>query len=128
MLAWVHQSLAGEREVLVQLLGEDAAGGPGEGGAPPAAEVPSIAELLDRIFESICKPLQVAPHPTTVPPQTAAVHVRRCLPLSPSPSMTPRPFPFDCRLRSFFSPDGLLHMSQGRRQNFSNRWHLVPDP
>lgn len=53
-MAWVHQSLASEREFLVQLFGED----------PPAAvagasQLPTTQELLDRIFESICKPLQV---------------------------------------------------------------------
>lgn len=70
MLAWVHQSLAGEREVLVQLFGDDSSSAPGEGAmsSASAAEMPSIAELLDRIFESICKPLKVpkltGPRPT----------------------------------------------------------------
>ncbi len=64
MLAWVHQSLAGEREVLVQLFGDDSVGG----AAATSAETPSIAELLDRIFESICKPLKVRKGEEGAPP------------------------------------------------------------
>ncbi len=57
MLAWVHQSLASERELLVSLFGDDrAAAADGEGGV---VDMPSTAELLDRVFESICKPLKV---------------------------------------------------------------------
>jgi Conserved oligomeric complex COG6 len=58
MLAWVHQSLASERELLVALFGgQDAAGAPGSGAAP--TDMPSMPALLDRVFESICKPLKV---------------------------------------------------------------------
>ena len=58
MLAWVHQSLASERELLAALFGgQEAAGAPGSGAAP--AEMPSMPALLDRVFESICKPLKV---------------------------------------------------------------------
>lgn len=57
MLAWVHQSLASERELLVSLFGDDrAAATDGEGGV---VDMPSTAQLLDRVFESICKPLKV---------------------------------------------------------------------
>ena len=55
MLAWVHQALASERELFVSLFGD-------ESEAPPAelsADMPSIAALLDRVFEGICKPLKV---------------------------------------------------------------------
>ena len=58
MLAWVHQSLASERELLAALFGgQEAAGAPGSGEAP--ADTPSMPALLDRVFESICKPLKV---------------------------------------------------------------------
>jgi len=57
MLAWVHQALASERDLLVSLFGEESA----EDGAPAerSSDMPSIASLLDRVFESICKPLKV---------------------------------------------------------------------
>lgn len=55
MVAWVHQSLASEREFLVHLLGEE----PPAGGEPGLSQVPTVEELLDRISESICKPLKV---------------------------------------------------------------------
>jgi hypothetical protein len=57
MVAWVHQSLASEREFLVHLLGEE----PPAGGEPGLSQVPTVEELLDRISESICKPLKVPP-------------------------------------------------------------------
>ncbi len=56
MLAWVHQSLASERELLVSLFGDDKSSGVD---ADTPADMPSIAELLDRVLESICKPLTV---------------------------------------------------------------------
>lgn len=77
MLAWVHQALASERELLVTLFGEDepaAAGvGPeaGEAASQPdkdaaaaadeygGEEVRSLSELLDMVFESVCKPLEM---------------------------------------------------------------------
>jgi conserved oligomeric Golgi complex subunit 6 len=75
MLAWVHQSLASERELLVALFGgQDAASVSGSGEAP--ADMPSMPELLDRVFESICKPLKVsATHACIRQPFLAA----RCL-------------------------------------------------
>ena len=59
MLAWVHQALASERELLLSLFGE-----PDSDAAAPAdlgsSDMPSIARLLDRVFESICKPLKAS--------------------------------------------------------------------
>ncbi len=60
MLAWVHQALASERELLLSLFGEpdaDPTADIGSGGG----DMPSIARLLDRVFESICKPLKARP-------------------------------------------------------------------
>ncbi len=48
-LAWVHQALASERELLAALFGDDAAAAP---------DMPTTAALLDRVFESICRPLK----------------------------------------------------------------------
>eukprot|EP00200_Dunaliella_tertiolecta_P002280 CAMPEP_0202353132 /NCGR_PEP_ID=MMETSP1126-20121109/9026_1 /ASSEMBLY_ACC=CAM_ASM_000457 /TAXON_ID=3047 /ORGANISM="Dunaliella tertiolecta, Strain CCMP1320" /LENGTH=730 /DNA_ID=CAMNT_0048945441 /DNA_START=36 /DNA_END=2228 /DNA_ORIENTATION=- len=76
MLAWVHQSLASEREFVVALFGGDEPEGDGltngsSRGAMEArraalearglggAEGLNTASLLDRIFESICRPLRV---------------------------------------------------------------------
>ncbi|PSC76084.1 Conserved oligomeric Golgi complex subunit 6 [Micractinium conductrix] len=89
MLAWVHASLASEQEFLVSLFGGDASqegGGagaaaapaqrqqPGSGGGPPSPHAPAVAageatspadgaptipQLLDSVFESICRPLKV---------------------------------------------------------------------
>ena len=86
MLAWVHTSLASEREFLVALFGEESEaaalsadasgsmengapaalhGAGGSGGALAAADgsgsvgVPTIPQLLDTVFESICRPLKV---------------------------------------------------------------------
>lgn len=78
MLAWVHASLASEQEFLVSLFGDDGqqaalerqgsastagaaaqqqAEGGGAAGAPDGA--PTIPQLLDSVFESICRPLRV---------------------------------------------------------------------
>ncbi|KAI3423947.1 hypothetical protein D9Q98_009781 [Chlorella vulgaris] len=88
MLAWLHSSLASEQEFLVSLFGEDrnqqqqqqqqqaqrsGSGGqaPPSSAAAPAAAVepgvpssggegaPTIAQLLDQVFESVCRPLKV---------------------------------------------------------------------
>jgi hypothetical protein len=70
MLAWLHQSLASERELLVGLFGDDSrrdglASGDfadsreGSGG-DLAADMPRTALLLDRVFDSICRPLKVS--------------------------------------------------------------------
>ena len=58
MLAWVHQALASERELLLSLFGEPDADAMGDTGGA-SGDMPSIARLLDRVFESICKPLKV---------------------------------------------------------------------
>ncbi|GAB4822825.1 hypothetical protein N2152v2_009871 [Parachlorella kessleri] len=75
MMAWVHQALASEREFLVSLFGEDPASTSPAGGASPGdlaarptspltdylpgGGVPTIPQLLDMVFESICRPLKV---------------------------------------------------------------------
>ncbi|KAF6250612.1 component of oligomeric golgi complex 6 [Scenedesmus sp. NREL 46B-D3] len=74
MLAWVHQALCGEREFVVALFGDSEQTRTGSvngseqprtaaAAAPPAAgaagDVLGAAALLDRIFESICRPLKV---------------------------------------------------------------------
>jgi len=66
MLAWMHQSLASERELLVGLFGDDARkdGGEDPRGSPggesvPVGDMPRTAVLLDRVFDSICRPLKV---------------------------------------------------------------------
>lgn len=83
MLAWVHASLASEQELLVSLFGDDsqqaalerqgsAAGAAGGAAAAAAAQqaegtaaagspdgAPTIPQLLDSVFESICRPLRV---------------------------------------------------------------------
>jgi hypothetical protein len=88
MLAWLHSSLASEQEFLVSLFGEDRnqqqqqqqqAQRSGSGGlAPPSSAAaaaaasepgvpssggegaPTIAQLLDQVFESVCRPLKVS--------------------------------------------------------------------
>ncbi|PRW32513.1 Conserved oligomeric Golgi complex subunit 6 isoform A [Chlorella sorokiniana] len=88
MLAWLHASLASEQEFLVSLFGDDsqqealerqgsAAGPAGPAAAAAAAQqaaegssaagaagaasdgAPTIPQLLDSVFESICRPLRV---------------------------------------------------------------------
>jgi hypothetical protein len=64
MLAWVHQALAGEKEFVVALFGSDEAAkalGSGRSTSPDASkeDVMSSTALLDKIFESICRPLKV---------------------------------------------------------------------
>lgn len=54
MLAWVHQSLASERELLQGLFGDDSQ--PGKG---PSPDTPKTSALLDRVFDSICMPVKV---------------------------------------------------------------------
>ncbi len=77
MCAWLHQACAGERELVVALLG-DAAADEGGGAEPaPAAvageeaaaeegaaagaaqQVADAAWVLDRIFEGVCRPFKV---------------------------------------------------------------------
>eukprot|EP00878_Enallax_costatus_P013888 GHUV01014523.1.p1 GENE.GHUV01014523.1~~GHUV01014523.1.p1 ORF type:complete len:522 (+),score=161.40 GHUV01014523.1:61-1626(+) len=66
MLAWVHQALCGEREFVVALFGDssssrDAAtneAGTRRGTSDDQVTMSSTV-LLDRIFESICRPLKV---------------------------------------------------------------------
>lgn len=88
MLAWVHAAMASEQELLVSLFGGDSAeagaaalraasggalagggGAPlsprasagGEGGLAGGADgAPTIPQLLDQVFESICRPLKAS--------------------------------------------------------------------
>lgn len=74
MLAWVHASLASEREFLVALFGEDPAPGAtaageeevameaaveGDGAGGAATSDITLAQLMDTVFEGICRPLRV---------------------------------------------------------------------
>lgn len=61
MLAWVHQSLAGERELMTSLFGgDDGSKSMPRGEAESSVtDMPRTAALLDRVFESICRPLKV---------------------------------------------------------------------
>lgn len=56
MLAWVHQSLASEKELLTGLFGDDGQAVPKGGGIP---DMPKTSALLDRVFDSICLPVKV---------------------------------------------------------------------
>ncbi|PNW74161.1 hypothetical protein CHLRE_13g587750v5 [Chlamydomonas reinhardtii] len=63
MLAWVHQALASEREFVVALFGEEASSP--EAASEQMADTLSGSDalhtpaLLDRIFDSICRPLKL---------------------------------------------------------------------
>ncbi|GIL61283.1 hypothetical protein Vafri_15679 [Volvox africanus] len=63
MLAWVHQALASEREFVVALFGEEA--NSAEAATEQMMETLSGSDslhtpaLLDRIFDSICRPLKL---------------------------------------------------------------------
>mmetsp|Transcript_20960 Transcript_20960/g.45865 ORF Transcript_20960/g.45865 Transcript_20960/m.45865 type:complete len:707 (+) Transcript_20960:171-2291(+) len=72
MLAWVHQALAGEREFVVALFGDEpkerealptrmssSGGGAADAADNLGGDGLGCAALLDRIFESICRPLKV---------------------------------------------------------------------
>lgn len=56
MLAWVHQSLASERELFVGLFGDDSRTASDAAAAP---DMPRTSILLDRVFDSICRPVKV---------------------------------------------------------------------
>lgn len=75
----VHQSLASERELLVALFGEEeepstlssinghsngvfSPRSSTNGDMQPISEIPSTIQLLDKIFESVCRPLKVGQH------------------------------------------------------------------
>lgn len=70
MLAWVHQSLASERELLIGLFGDDSSqplknetSGNSRisisSDAGPARDILKTSALLDRVFDSICRPVKV---------------------------------------------------------------------
>ena len=57
MLAWVHQALASERDLLISLFGQDSQSQAAQTNG--SSEVPSSAALLDKVLEGICRPLKV---------------------------------------------------------------------
>ena len=59
MLAWVHQALASEKELLISLFGQDSQSGTTMTHSDGRADVPSSAALLNRVLEGVCKPLKV---------------------------------------------------------------------
>ena len=71
MLAWVHTSLASEREFLASLLGEEEGEEVGRGGgreheggvetdhSQQQQQLVTLSQLLSTVFEGICRPLRV---------------------------------------------------------------------
>ena len=59
MLAWVHQALASERELLISLFGQDDQIRTAEPHTDGHSDIPSSSALLDRVLEGICRPLKV---------------------------------------------------------------------
>ena len=59
MLAWLHQALASERELLISLFGQDDPSHAGDQ-ANDQSDVPSSSALLDRVVEGVCRPLKVS--------------------------------------------------------------------
>eukprot|EP00240_Pyramimonas_obovata_P002280 CAMPEP_0118954442 /NCGR_PEP_ID=MMETSP1169-20130426/58229_1 /TAXON_ID=36882 /ORGANISM="Pyramimonas obovata, Strain CCMP722" /LENGTH=457 /DNA_ID=CAMNT_0006902069 /DNA_START=45 /DNA_END=1415 /DNA_ORIENTATION=- len=68
MLAWLHQALASEHELMGALFGADATPAPASA-LQGEEEVWDIATILDRIFEGVCRPFKVRVEQvlTTVP-------------------------------------------------------------
>ena len=62
MLAWVHQALASERELLISLFGQDNQSRTSGTHADGPSDVPSSSALLDKVLEGICRPLKVSIH------------------------------------------------------------------
>lgn len=62
MLAWVHQALASERELLISLFGEDNQRRTTGSHADTPSDVPSSSALLDKVLEGVCRPLKVSIH------------------------------------------------------------------
>ena len=60
MLAWVHQALASERELLISLFGQDDQNHTAEGRSDGHSDIPSSSALLDRVLEGVCRPLKVS--------------------------------------------------------------------
>lgn len=58
MLAWLHQALASERELLISLFGQDDPSRAGDQ-SNGHSDVPSSSALLDRVVEGVCRPLKV---------------------------------------------------------------------
>ncbi|KAL3149170.1 hypothetical protein ABBQ32_002003 [Trebouxia sp. C0010 RCD-2024] len=60
MLAWLHQALASERELLISLFGpDDAPHSADDHLANGHSDVPSSSALLDRVVEGVCRPLKI---------------------------------------------------------------------
>ncbi len=62
MLAWVHQALASERELLISLFGQDNQTCTSGSHADSPSDVPSSSALLDKVLEGVCRPLKVSIH------------------------------------------------------------------
>ena len=62
MLAWVHQALASERELLISLFGQDNQSQTSGSHADSPSDVPSSSALLDKVLEGVCRPLKVSIH------------------------------------------------------------------
>ena len=62
MLAWVHQALASERELLISLFGQDNQSRTSGSHADSPSDVPSSSALLDKVLEGVCRPLKVSIH------------------------------------------------------------------
>lgn len=59
MLAWVHQALASERELLISLFGQDNQSRTSGSHADSPSDVPSSSALLDKVLEGVCRPLKI---------------------------------------------------------------------
>ncbi|GMH42570.1 hypothetical protein BSKO_10489 [Bryopsis sp. KO-2023] len=59
MLAWVHQSLASEKEMVDSLFGERPAAESNAEFVSETDRMPTMQEMMDKIFESVCQQLKV---------------------------------------------------------------------
>ena len=60
MLAWVHQALASERELITSLFGQDSQRDAPL--SPKDSQLLSSNALLDRVMDGVCRPLKVRRH------------------------------------------------------------------
>lgn len=59
MLAWVHQAMASERELIISLFGQDEQSNAANSSQELRSDLPSSSALLNRVMEGICRPLKV---------------------------------------------------------------------
>lgn len=59
MLAWVHQALASERDLIISLFGQDDHRDAAVSPNGLRSDLPSSNALLDRVMEGVCRPLKV---------------------------------------------------------------------